>query len=355
MSEINPDIVSPKANQLKEIFNPITLIKAAPNSSRFFRQDVSNKIVGAVEQFKSTDEYGQERVDQSQPYNKQRFDETKQVLGVRWNHSKRRRLIIDPNDPTKKKLLTDNSKVLNELVANCRLINQRKDHPKFGEFITETDIYDRNDPFFSHPQCRYGLSAGEAYIPSTLKDPLNVIILLGWLARKDFQLGSATKVGLRGVQVKYIIVDKDIELKEKKDRRQEDDEARRIYKELTAEQKLKIAIALGVITSLKTNEDIVDNYIYEFATDGVTKYKATKKTKQKLFLELIALGKNHINCYYAFYLGKSKGIIRMQNKSYHAFGINLGLSTADCVAKINGDDVLFSNIIEACEVKKTEV
>lgn len=340
-------------NNLKEIFNKITLIKPAPNSSRLFRKDTPVKITDAVEQFKSVDNYGNERIDQSQPYNRQRFDDTKQVLGVKWNHSKKRRLIIDPNDPTKKTLLEDNSPILNELVKNCKLINQRKDHPDFGQFITKTDIHDRRDPFFTHPECRYALTAGEAYIPTSINNPLNVIILLGWLARKDFQLGSATKAGLRGIRVKYIIVDKDIELKEKKNRREADDKAREIYKSLTADDKLKVAIALGVITSLKTADDIVDDYIYQFATDNLTKYKNTKKTKQKLFLELIALGKDHINCYYAFYLGKAKGIIRMQNKSYHVFGKNLGLSISDCVSRIKSDESLFSDIIEACDVKKT--
>ena len=339
--------------ELQEIFNTTTVIKPAPKSSKLFRTDVENSITNATKNYTAKNEYGEDVTKKSVPYTDERFSGTKQVFGVRWNYNRKRFNIIDPSDITKKRYLETNSEILNKLVVKCRLVNDRKDHPNFGKFITEADIHDRKDPFFTHSSTRFSLIAGQAHMQTALTSPLNVIILLGWLARRDFQLGSGKRSGIRGTQVKYIVIDTEIERIQKQKIKDQDKEARKIYEALDPPKKLKLAMALGMVSSLNIDDNIVDDYIYEYATDRVTLVKKVNKTKQQIFLELVQSGKENINAHYAFYLGKTKGIIRNQNKTYQAFGRSLGATINDCVTVIRSDNNnLYQDILEACEAKK---
>jgi len=338
----------------REIFNAITLIKPAPSSSALFGKKITDfekfgRSTDAIEEFWGVGENGKETLMDSRPYTKERFSGTIQTLRPStWNENEAKWMIIDPDDTLKKKVLNENSPIIDELVVNARLLNNRSEHPEFGKYITKADIFDRFDPFFTHPDYEYTLSAGEGYIKSSNKNSLNVLVLLGFIARKMFEVGSTSKYIPRGRSVKFVIIDKDVQRKEKEDKRKKHDIAYEAYKGLSNERKLILATALG-FGNIKNNVDLADDILHNYATDDVTPDEKNKsKTKMDVFIDLIQSGAIAIKANYVFQLGVSTGVIRQQNKSYTAFGQKLGVTKSDVIQQfLSSEDVMMSRVEEA--------
>lgn len=335
-----------------EIFNSSTIIKPAPNSSKFFRIDKGSKIGDAVVNQYGIDQFGQEVLLNSEPYKQERFGDTIQSHGLEFNYSKNKWLIIDPTDPMKKRVLESNSDIINELVEKCRLINQRIDHPDRGKYITSANIFDRYDPFFTHTEARISLNGGNAFLKTTNSDYLNVVVLLGLLARKKFQLGTNTKTGLSGTQVKYIVIDTQLERKEKSDKRRRDERVRETFSALDNERKLKILIALGITTINIDNPDydLIDNLLYDFSKDFETKYQNTLMTRGEAYLAMVESPPDTIEAHYTFYYGKKTNVITILNKSYNAFGQRLGVTVKECIQLLlSPSNNLLQDILAAAE------
>jgi len=341
-----------KNSNMPQLFNNTTLIKPAPNSGKFFRDDPET-MTKAVQEFYAKDANGNKKLIKSTPYTAQRFEGTMQGQTAVWNFRKRRFTIIDPEDITKTKQLEKNSSKLDEMVKSCKLVNDVKSSPDFGKFIEKTDIYNRRDPFMINRETRIHLGAGEAVVPSGEHDMLNVIVLLALMTQKKFQVGSGSKRGMTGTQVRYIIVDKDTDRKEKNVARTRDKKAREFYDALGDEKKAKIAIALSLVRSLDADTGLIDDLIYDYITDAETKVVGTNLTKQEMFISLCDSGNSIVEASYVFHLGKVRGIVRMQNKVYQAFGEKLGATIADSVNFISlEDNDLYERIREAIEVIK---
>ncbi|MCA9747475.1 MAG: hypothetical protein KC414_00040, partial [Romboutsia sp.] len=339
-------------NNLPEIFSKVTIIKPVPNSSSFFKAGDAT-MTSAVEEFWGTDINGQKVKLNSIPYEANKFRGTKQIYGVTYNYSKRKWNIIDPEDITKTRLLENNSSFLNTLVRNCKLVNDRIDHPYKGQYIVETDIFDRNDPFFTNAKTRLALEGGEKHLNTTINEPLNVILLLGYIARNEFSLGAFSRTQAKGVNVKYIIVDSNIDKKIKKEKRDNNKKVSDILYSLDYSKKIKLAISFNLISKFNTEEDYVDEVLYDFAMDNVSKFSDNKNiTKQQAFLNRIENGVQQVEAYYAFYLGKIKGIIRLQNKAYTAFGKTLGITVTDVITLLlSNNNEFLTKILEACDAK----
>jgi hypothetical protein len=337
---------------MAQLFNNTTLIKPAPNSGKFFRDDPQT-MTAAVQEFYAEDANGNKKLVKSTPYTAQRFDGTKQGQTPVWNFRKRRWTIIDPEDITKKRQLEKNSKKLDSMVKSCKLVNDVKSSPDFGKFIESTDIHNRRDPFMINKETRINLGAGEAVVPSGEHDVKNVIVLLSLMTQKKFQVGSGAKNGITGTQVRYVIVDKETDRKEKNISRTRDKKAREFYDNLSDDKKMKIAISLSLVRSLDTDRGLVDDLIYDYITDGETKVVGTNMTKQEMFISLCDSGNAVVEASYIFHLGKTKGVIRMQNKVYQAFGEKLGSTINESVNFLSlEDNDLYERIKEAVEVIK---
>ncbi len=338
-------------SNLPEIFDKITTIKPAPGSSRLFRTDKGSPIQGATEQFWGKNEFGQDVLLSEIPYNRERFDGTRQTLGAEFDNDAGRWLIIDPNDPLRKKVLTENSDLLDSFVKECRLTNDVLDHPDFNKRITHIDIFDRRDPFFLNKEARLNLDGGELQVRSSSKDTLNVIMLLCLLARPMFALGGTTRKFAVGSKVKFIVVDNKIDKKIKRQERVFEDTARKYYGSLDDEQKLELAIALNTGIKPGMDSDIIDDIIYGFATDNTTKFSGNSLfTKMEAFVDMIDRGKDYIKASYAINLGLKYGIVRQQNKVFSAFGRRLGSSISEAIKIVLApDNTLLSEILDACE------
>lgn len=341
-----------------QIFDDLTSIIPAPGSSKLFRADKENSIQDAVQEYWGQDAEGKRVLLSSKPYKKERFEGTIQKFKPIYDDSLRRWLIIDPTDITKTKQLTTNSDLLNDLVANCYLNNDNPNHPDFGKKIVSANIMDKFDPFFRHQDFTLQLEGGYATIPSKMSDSFNVIKLLCILARREFVLGADNNKFARGSMVRYLVVDKKIEKELKKATRNREEEAREYFKKLDDKAKVKITIALGLPIKLNTPIDLVDEILYEYHKDNVTKADDnTFTTKQENFVQMIKKPLPEIDCYYAFNLGMKYGQVKFFNKAYLAFGVRLGSTKSEAITYLlNENNDLMVRIIEASlEMSKRDV
>jgi hypothetical protein len=338
-------------NIIENLFSNTVIIKPAPNSGRFFKTD--DKMTAAIQETKGKNALGEEVVVASSPYSAQRFEGTRQRKGARFNYSKRKFGIIDPEDATKTQELTRNSEVLNALVKACRLTVDIEDHPDFGKPITKADIFDRKDPFFIHRKFNLTLEAGEAIVPTSHRDPLNVLAILVLMTHKEFSVGTGNKRSPRKTGVRYIIVDKNLQKAEKKKTRSKDKKANELYHKLNDEHKSKLAVALGLLNTNKLDSDIIDDLIYDYATDNITFLPKTNgKTKQDIFIETLSKGRGYLNASYMFHIAKSKGIISYTNKVFNAYGHELGLTSSEAInyLTLESSNAIYERIAEAVKM-----
>jgi len=334
-----------------EPFNATTIVRPAPGSSKFFRKDSSSMSKATLDTY-GINEFKERVLMDSTPYEFERFQGTIQVFGLEFNYYKNRWLIIDPEDITKRKELEDNSEVLNSLVSACKLTVDKKDHPDYGQYITKCDIFDRNDPFFTHNSTRLDLDGGEAIIPSNSKsNPKNVIILLGWLARKMFSLGSGSPAGSKGVQIKYIILDKTIEKAEKREKRSLRKKAMEYLSNLDKDRKYKVAIALDLIKRTTADLEDVEDYLDAYALDDKTKSNFDNRyTKQEVFVNLIEAGGSELEAHYTFNLAFNLGIIRRMDRSYTYKGAKIGDNKNQVISVLmSPNDDLLENLQDDCD------
>lgn len=344
---------------MNNIFADITLIKPAPNSSKLFAKREYNPNEGqstdAIQEEWGLDELGREVRLSSSPYTNERFPGTNQIVrACTFDDRYNRWSIIDPEDLLKKRLLSENSDALNSLVEKCRLINKKDGHPERGKYITKADIYDRNDPFFTHDAFEYKFDAGEAYVRSDIKtNPLNVLILLGFIARKMFEVGSSKSYRPMGRNVKYIIIDKQIEQQERKSQRDKEERAYDVYRSLRGDDNRKLILAIALGHNVTTPE-AADDILYTYSKDDVTKVEHNKSmSRMDFFLETVDLPKSTIMANYIFSIGVSSGVIKITNKTYNAFGESLGMTKTDAVNYFMRSDNDIMNRIEqsALEVR----
>jgi len=326
----------------------VIIIKPVPNSKKFKNRE--GNLTAMTEEFYQKDGNGENVLVDSKPYESERFEDTTQDKIIPYSFSKRRFLLIDPDDITGTKQLEANSKKLNSMVAQCK-IKYPDNHPRRGQFIEEVNIFDIDDPFFTNPKVRITLRKGEGIINVDDNNMINQVVMLGLKASKEFQVGSAISNSMLSAQTRYIIVDKEIDRKEKAKVRQLDSKARDYFHKLTAEKQVKIAIALGLIKSPKTDPTIINELLWDYATDTVTKVFDGRMTKQEFFVNLLESGSTRVENSYLFHLAKDAGIIKYQNKLFTAFGIKLGETVDKSIEylSLNTNEVLISRLQEAID------
>lgn len=314
------------------------IITPSPNSGSFFRAN-DRSVTKAEESFYGKNSNGDERLIESIPYNLQRFSGTKQIKRIKYRWHKKRWLLIDPEDITKTKELTKNSEYLDELVVKCNLTVDNRSRADFGKPITKANIFDRNDPFFTHAKLRITLDTGEAVINIDNQNPTEGLVVLGLMTQKEFQVGSHSNKGIiTGVRTRYLILDSDIEQKGKSETRKLDKEARKYYDKLSDKQKAKVGMALSIINSPNLEAEVIDNQFYDYITDGITILPKLNVTKQEHFVVNMRKGATHINAMYVFKLAKSTGILKYRDRMWRAFDEIIGDNEETAIAFLSADE-----------------
>lgn len=220
---------------------------------------------------------------------------------------------------------SDNNPDLNELVQRCRLTNSRKNHPDFGKLITSCDIYDPNDPFFVNPNLFIKLKEG--YGNLNLSTPIDRLLYEGALKNHRFAIGGEEDDPYVQRRAKYIIVDKNIDKKNKEVTRNNTLEATKLYDSLSEDKLKSVGLAIGVIKDKNIDASIVKDVLFEYVLDNKTKLPGSEKTKQEVFLEACKMDVQHLHIRNVVQLGFSSGVIkRDKDLGYTAFGNAVGKS-----------------------------
>lgn len=310
----------------------IVHIKPAPDSKAF-----KANIVEQVYQQKNDSD---EKILVSEDiYKGERWDGTFQYDLPKFIYSKNRFTILDPLDKTKE-LTVDSPKEsmeeLNRLVKQCYL-KYEKGHPLEGQLIEKANIYDDCDPFFTHNSVFLKKSAGEAFVDD--ENPINKIMLLILPTFKDTIFGGNRMMGSMPAGIKTIIVDDQVDKKLYNDLRKNRAKAQQIIDSLQNFDKVKIALAIGLISNpdfIADNQSIddLDILLDEYAFDTKANAIGNRYSKQEYFIYIYEQGANILNATWLFHKGKKEGIVKNFQGTYQAFGVNLGKTYDDAITFI---------------------
>jgi len=285
--------------------------------SRKFNKEITKEVWNKVEGT------SREELVETGVYDSERWDGTREERVPVYNHRKGRFTIMDPDDITRSKELTKNSDTLHELVAACKLQHEEY-HPKHREYITKADIFDQNDPFFTHDDTMFILDSGSAFFDDD--NPLNKIMTCVLLTHDDFGVGGATLTNSLNSKVRYLLVDTSIDRRIKKKRRELTKQVNKVLETISDADALKVALALNLISDPSFGDkDIIEEILYDYAHNNVDKVDGVENmTKQEHFLKVVGMGTKILNTSFIFSKALNLGIIKRVDLAYRAFGSILG-------------------------------
>ncbi|MDG1314749.1 MAG: hypothetical protein P8P29_04390 [Flavobacteriaceae bacterium] len=279
----------------------IITIKPKPNSKKFF---------SSATQYRTTkDQNGAEKSTSAGTYKGERFPNSRQMFRPKWSSSKRMWVI---------KSYEGNDEPLSELVPKCKLKYAKK-HRREGEYITEADIYDFSDPFFTHKLLKVVSKEGQITLD---KDrPFDKIILRGMMADPVFQAGLKSN-GMLSSRVKYIVSDKDQDVKLRKQVRSVKREAYKLFEALNYKKKIKIALIMNVIVGSDIDPDMLDDALFRVIDND--KDKIGKKTKQQFFIDTCNSTTEELDFEHMLVLAKRGAHLRKRKNGFELFGSFVG-------------------------------
>lgn len=303
----------------------IVTIRPKSGSKRF------KAIKGQMSQFqKITEESGAERNELAGEYKSERFPNSRQMFRPMWGSSKRRWLMSGFD-----KFDTKEQNELNELVAKCKLKYGAKD-PRAMQYITEADIYDSNDPFFNHKSLRVITYEGQVSLDKSR--PLDKIILMALQADSQFQQGGETVNPMLSQRVRYVITDRNIDVKIKRAHRTKIMKSTKLYDNLTDNKKFKIAMSMGLISSEKTDRSIIDEVLWDACQDNKTKL-SNKMSKQDLFISMCIATSEELNTRHMIQKAKASGNLKKnKQQGWLLFGEAISRTDAKLYEYFNNPD-----------------
>jgi len=270
-------------------------------------------INGLMTQFQKITENNHEEDRATGEYKSERFPNSRQMFRPNWSASRRMWMLKGYETMDEKKQAE-----LDKLVVACKLKYPDK-HPRAKEYITSADVYDSADPFFSHPLLRVITYEGQASLDKSR--PIDKIILAGMNADHHFQHGGEKINPVLSQRVKYVITDKNIDTQIKKEARTLSVEATKLYAALNDAKKMKIALALGLISNESVERGIIDEVLWDASQDNKTMMGGTKLTKQKAFIEMCQADTEELNIRHKIQKAKATGKLKKhKTQGYLLFG-----------------------------------
>lgn len=269
-------------------------------------------VKGQITQFQKITEGGQDTDRSAGEYKSERFPNSRQMFRPMWSNSKRRWLI---------KNFDSNSEDLNKLVTSCKLKYEKNSH-KPNQYIMEADLYDANDPFFNHKSLK--VITYEGQITLDKNRPIDKIILLSLQANHQFQEGGESINPLLSSRVRYVITDKNLDTSIKKKTRQTSLDALKLYDKLSDDKKVKIAMAMGLISNESVDRVLIDEVLWEACQDNVTK-ASNKESKQDIFIKMCNSDSTELNMKHLIQKAKASGKLKKnKTQGYLLFGQPIG-------------------------------
>lgn len=310
----------------------IIKIKPNPNSSKFIK-----KVAGTVDLYTENDR-GDNKFEGS--FSGSRFPGTVQIERTIKYSVSARRWLLDGHKA--------NSEELNNLVAACKLINDRVGHPQYGYLITACDIFDVNDPFFKNKELKLRLAEGLGMLDLT--NSLDKILYEGALANKRFQQGGDKVTGPLSSSTKYILVNSEIDRKSKEETRGQDIKSTELFSNMSAAKKIQLAFVLGLIKNTSEDSALVDDILWDYSKDNKT-LGFENLTKQQYFIKLAEATPEHTTMLVDIKNGIKAGFIKRHPDRYECFGTVIGKDEQSAISYLTnpGNSELYLKLKSALE------
>ncbi len=248
-------------------------------------------------------------------YKRNRLPNSDQIeRPIVWSYSKKKWLLKDYDY---------NSDDLNEIVKSCGFLNEKEGHPDRGRMITTCDINNLQDPFFNHKALVLRLKEGDGLINTDNR--LENLLYKGALVNHKYQVsGDKINPAISG-RAKYIIVNKDIDTISKRDSIDNEIKCITLFQNLTAEKRLSIAMAMGIIKYEGSDPELVASVLFENIKDNtklIPEYG--NRTKSGYFIYLCESDTEELNILQTVEKAISKGVIKKTKGGFEAYGEVIG-------------------------------
>ena len=310
----------------------LVTVKPKPGSRRF-------TVQGNITQYnKTSDTPMSSEVQPTGNFKGERFPNSRQPKRVKWSNSKRRWLLAGA---------PENSKGLNRLVEQCKL-KYEDDHPRKGEYITECDIFDREDPFLTHSKMKMIAREGEFVLD---KDhPKDKILIMAIQAQHDYEVDGVSKSSTR---TRYIITDKNIDKRAKQKMRKQETQAIELYMQMNPKKRMQIAMAMGLIANENADQDVIDDVLYAAVKDTSTKSQG--KSKQEYFIALAQTDDVDVKIRFMIQKARATGYLKkVKDIGWTIFGQPVGKTDAQVYAHFRNPEnqSMLTRLNEALEEDK---
>jgi len=296
----------------------LVTIKAKPGSRKFASTGSMQTV------YTENDKDGNQISEKKTEFISERFPKSKQMFRVPWSHLKRKWLLDG---------FPENCQDLNDLVEKCKL-QYEKPHKNAGDYIVKADIYDYNDKFFNHRLFKITASEGEVLIDKSF--PLQDLVLRGLKLHPLFQVAGEDNP-LMNAGSRYVIVDRAIDVKIKRQVRDNKLKVMKLYESLTGEKKIKIAMAMNLIPNENVDIDVVEDVLFK-ASEDLTKLPDINMSRQDLFITFCELKTEDLNLKHRIAKAKSTGVLKKQADGWILFGSPVGKTNAQLEDYLSNPD-----------------
>lgn len=296
----------------------LVTIKAKPGSRKFASTGSMQTV------YTENDQQGNQISEKKSEFISERFPKSKQMFRVPWSHLKRKWLLDG---------FPENCKELNDLVEKCKL-QYEKPHKNAGDYIKQADIYDYNDKFFNHRLFKIIANEGEVLVDKSFA--IQDLVLRGLKMHPMFQVAGEENP-LMSAGARYVIVDRAIDVKLKRQVRDNKLKVMELYKNLTGEKKIKIAMAMNLIPNENVDIDVVEDVLFK-ASEDLTKLPDMKISRQELFITFCEMKTEDLNLKHRIAKAKSLGILKKQADGWILFGSPIGKTNAQIEDYLSNPD-----------------
>jgi hypothetical protein len=296
----------------------LVTIKAKPGSRKFASTGSMQTV------YTENDKDGNQISEKKTEFISERFPKSKQMFRVPWSHLKRKWLLDG---------FPENCNDLNDIVEKCKL-QYEKPHKNAGDYIVKADIYDYNDKFFNHRLFKITASEGEVLIDKSF--PLQDLVLRGLKLHPLFQVAGEDNP-LMNAGSRYVIVDRAIDVKIKRQVRDNKLKVMKLYESLTGEKKIKIAMAMNLIPNENVDIDVVEDVLFK-ASEDLTKLPDINMSRQDLFITFCELKTEDLNLKHRIAKAKSTGVLKKQADGWILFGSPVGKTNAQLEDYLSNPD-----------------
>lgn len=262
-------------------------------------------------------------------YKSERFPKSRQMFRIStWSLTKRQWLLDGFTE-----MNIEKQAELDKLVTACKF-KYGENHPQNRQYIVTADVNDFNDPFFTHKSAKIIANQGEFVLDKS--KPLDNLLLRGLKKNPQFQSGSEENP-IYSNRVKYIIVDRQIDSKKRKEKRNKEKESLDLYYSLTDDKKATVAMALRLIPNESVSRDMIDEALYAYCKD-TTVATDTKQSKQDYFIEVCSISTEKLAIKHMIQKAKSMGFLKKNKQTYILFGNNVGRNLKEVEAFLSHED-----------------